>query len=218
LAIDARGAVLVVDSDGERDQYLPWYSPTRLFDVAAGMHHGWMLSGWSRSWNRPPWFFDTAPRLVEIGRGSPTGAVVYRHRQFPAAYRGGIFSACWSLGRIYYFPLASEGASYASHCEVFLQATGGAGFAPVDLAVGPKGDLFVAIGGRGTRGGVFRISYESPEAPPSDTPNVDPVSRVLNADQPLASWSRAQWIPLAKELGAKAFERAACDPSLSVAE
>ncbi len=218
LAIDGRGSIFLVDSDGERDQYLPWYSPTRLFDVAPGMHHGWMLSGWSRSWNRPPWFFDNAPRLLEIGRGSPTGALVYRHRQFPEQYRGGVFSCCWSLGCIYHFPLSPHGAGYASRRDVFLQATGGAGFAPVDMAVGPQGDLFVAIGGRGTRGGVFRIAYDSPTNPAQQPADNAPLRRVLAADQPLASWSRAQWIPLAKELGAEALERAACDSSLSAQE
>ncbi|HUY36427.1 MAG TPA: hypothetical protein VMV69_27065, partial [Pirellulales bacterium] len=61
-----------VDADGERDHYLPWYAPTRLFDVATGMEHGWLLQGWQRSWNRPESFPDNVERLVEIGRGSPT--------------------------------------------------------------------------------------------------------------------------------------------------
>ncbi|MEK6237057.1 MAG: hypothetical protein N2C14_20300, partial [Planctomycetales bacterium] len=46
LAFAEDGTLLMVDADGERDQYLPWYSPSRLFDVASGMLHGWMLKGW----------------------------------------------------------------------------------------------------------------------------------------------------------------------------
>jgi glucose/arabinose dehydrogenase len=74
LAFNADGAMF--DADGERDQHLPWYSPTRLFDIAPGMHHGWMLQGWQKSWNRPAYFPDNVDRLCEIGRGSPTGVIV----------------------------------------------------------------------------------------------------------------------------------------------
>jgi putative heme-binding domain-containing protein len=224
LTFDPRGSLWLVDSDGERDQYLPWYSPTRLFDVAQGMHHGWMLAGWARSWNRPAWFFDNTERIVEIGRGSPTGIDVYCHDQFPTSYIGGLLSCCWSLGRIYHFPLTPDGATYSSRAEVFLESTGNEGFAPVDLAVGPQGDLFVAIGGRGTRGGVFRISY--PSVPPSSSKtasdaadtNRSSLEAVLSANQPLSSWSRAAWIPTAKNLGRAAFEEAARDGARSPAE
>ena len=88
---------------------MPWYAPTRLFDIYPGMHHGWVLNGWQRSWSRPQNFFDNVPRLVELGRGSPTGLVVYRHSLFPPKYQGGLFSACWTLGRVYFLPLTPKG-------------------------------------------------------------------------------------------------------------
>jgi putative membrane-bound dehydrogenase-like protein len=174
LDFHAAGQLFTVDSDGERDQHLPWYSPTRLFDIAPGQHHGWVLSGWQRSWNRPAWFPDTVPRLLEIGRGSPTGLVVYRHHQFPDHYQGAIFSCCWTLGRVYCFPLQPEGSSYTSQVELFLQTSGTTGFAPVDLAVDPSGDLLVAIGGRGTQGGIFRVRYRGEQVPqPKSESSVD---------------------------------------------
>ncbi len=214
LDFDAAGHLLTVDSDGERDHHLPWYAPTRLFDIAQGMEHGWLLQGWMRGWNRPSSFFDNVERMVEIGRGSPTGVVAYRHRSFPVHYRGGVFSACWTLGRVYYFPLEASDATCKSRLEIFMQTTGDVGFAPVDLAVGPQGDLFVAIGGRHTRGGVFRVRYNSP-AP--EAANVAPLEQVLEADQPLSSWSRAVWVPIAKTLGKPALERAVENESLGVA-
>jgi putative membrane-bound dehydrogenase-like protein len=206
LDFNEHGHLFTVDADGERDQYLPWYAPNRLFDVAQGMHHGWVLRGWTRSWNRPEYFPDSVERLVEIGRGSPTGLVCYRHRAFPPKYRGGIFSACWTLGNIYYFPLTPKGSTYTSQKEIFLRPTGQTGFAPVDLAVGPAGDMFIAIGGRGTRGGVFRVGYLGPRPPEPAVPVLpaEPL-QVLDADQPLTSWSRANWVPIAKELGANAM-------------
>lgn len=214
LDFDASGHLWTVDSDGERAHHLPWYTPTRLFDVAQGMHHGWLESGWQRNWARPAAFFDNVTRAAELGRGSPTGLVVYRHRQFPARYCGGVFSACWTLGRIYFLPLQRDGATYVSQPELFLESSAESGFAPVDMAVSPKGDLFVAIGGRGTRGSVYRIRYEA--AAPVERRRATPLDMVLKADQPLASWSRAAWVPIARLLGREPFERALLDRSRDV--
>ncbi|MEX0679654.1 MAG: hypothetical protein WD063_21470 [Pirellulales bacterium] len=213
LDFDAFGHLLTVDADGERDHHLPWYAPNRLFDVAQGMDHGWMLKGWTRSWNRPQSFFDNVERMVEIGRGSPTGVVAYRHRRFPKRYRGGVFTACWTFGRVYYFSLVPAGASCRTTLETFMETTGDVGFAPCDLAVGPEGDLFVAIGGRRTRGSVFRVRYArcADEAPPAE-----PLGQVLAADQPQSSWSRARWLPAARQLGARAFQDAVGDERLDV--
>jgi putative membrane-bound dehydrogenase-like protein len=216
LAFNARGDLFTVDSDGERIHHMPYYTPTRLYDVAQGMHHGWPLSGWQRGWARPACWPDNVERLVEIGRGSPTGVIVYRHRAFPKRYQGGVFSLCWTFGRVYFFPLESKGSSYASKLEVFMRTTGDVGFAPTDMAVGPAGDLFIAIGGRGTRGSVFRVRYTGPEkAAPLPA---DPLRAVLAADEPLSSWARARWVPAAKQLGAAAFAAAALDERLPETE
>jgi putative membrane-bound dehydrogenase-like protein len=212
LDFDALGRMFTVDADGERDHHLPWYAPNRLFDIAVGQHHGWMIGGWQRSWNRPEYFPDNVARLVEIGRGSPTGLLCYRHRRFPARYRQGVFSICWTFGTVYFFPTQPQGASYAASMETFLQTTGSVGFAPVDLAVGPEGDLFVAIGGRGTRGGVYRVRYVGDSTSPAGSPAPpaeDPIASVLDADQPLSSWSRARWVPQAMALGRRVFLDAA---------
>jgi putative heme-binding domain-containing protein len=218
LDFDAAGHLLTVDADGERDHHLPWYAPTRLFDVAQGMEHGWLLMGWTRGWNRPPSLPDNVERMVEIGRGSPTGLVVYRHRAFGPRYQGGVFSACWSMGRVYYLPLESAGATCRSKLETFVETTGDVGFAPCDLAVGPQGDLFIAIGGRRTRGSVFRVRpiAAANQQPAQPTPTA--LSAVLSAYQPLTSWSRARWRPLAEALGPAAFEQAAEDESLPLDE
>lgn len=201
------GHIFTVDADGERDHHLPWYAPTRLFDIGQGVHHGWVLEGWKRSWNRPESYFDSAPRLAELGRGSPTGLTVYRHHQFPERYRGSVLSACWTLGRVYHIPLEQEGSSFTAKPEVFLETTGDVGFAPVDLAVGPAGELYVAIGGRRTRGSVFRVRYEpsaeEKKAPPQ--PALTEMQQLLDAPQPLSAWSRAIWKPLATKLGREAI-------------
>lgn len=224
LAFAEQGELLTVDSDGERDHHLPWYEPTRVFQVQLGGHHGWLLQGWQQSWSRPAHCTDSVPRLAELGRGSPTGVCVYRHTQFPAKYQGSLFSACWTMGRVYHVPLqrTSEGLVSSSPPEIFLQTNGDVGFAPVDMAVGPKGDLFVAIGGRRTRGGVFRISYQeengvakgSDAAAPEEWQDME----FLAAKEPLSAWSRAEWLPRLQKVSRSRLMEAAQASSLSVAQ
>lgn len=215
LTFNQFGQVFTVDADGERDHHLPWYTPNRLFDIAQGMEHGWMIEGWTRSWNRPERFFDNVDRLIEIGRGSPTGLVVYRHNRFPQRYREGVYSICWTLGRIYFHHLKRHGGSYQGEMEIFMQTTGNVGFAPVDLAVSPQGDLFVAIGGRGTKGSVFRVRYGDAPQPPAAE---NDLKKVLAAPQPQSSWSRAQWLPRAQKLGRAPFDKAVLDDRLPLIE
>lgn len=222
LDFGSTGHLFTVDSDGERDQYLPWYSPTRVFDVATGQHHGWVQRGWQHSWNRPAYFCDSMSRAANLGRGSPTGVCTYRHRQFPPAYRDAIFSCCWTLGRVYALrPVASptSGGVEIDGAQVFLETAGETGFAPVDVVVGTQGELFVAIGGRQTRGSVFRVTYvgERGEAKPAISPASD-LDRVLRADQPLAAWSRARWLPVARNLTRDALRQAIEDAKRSPAE
>ncbi len=219
LDFNAHGQLFTVDSDNERDHHLPWYAPTRLFAVAEGMHHGWVLPGHTRSWNRPPYFPDVAPRLSEIGRGSPTGLVVYRHHRFGPEFQGDVFSACWTLGRVYRFDAEKERPLEKCQPTVFLETTGDTGFAPVDLAIGPEGDMFVAIGGRGTRGGVFRVSH-SPVMAESDDAAVihDELYRLLTADQPLSAWSRKKWLDRARKLDRQTLMSAIQDMKRSLLE
>lgn len=223
LAFDSAGNVITWDADGERVHHLPWFVPTRLFSMRTGASHGW-LDARSNYWNPPGHFFDHARPLAELGRGSPTGVEVYRHRAFPPRYHGGVFLADWSFGRILFHPLPEDDGAEPDDegTEVFVEAVGG-GFAVTALAVGPEGDLFASVGGRDTRGAVYRIRHRPPASGDGDDGDghdeaveADDLRRVLGADQPLASWSRARWVPLARGLGRGAFEAAAMDPGLSL--
>jgi putative membrane-bound dehydrogenase-like protein len=217
---NAAGDVFTYDSDVESDYFLPWYSPTRLYHIAPGGHHGWRLTGWKRSWCRPDYYLDTVDILWPVGRGSPTGVVCYRHDQFPEHYRGGVFAADWTFGKVYFFPLEGDGASYRTRPEVFLEPTGTHGFAPTDLCVAPDGSLFLCIGGRKTRGAVYHIEYVGDgKAPPRRASGPGPdLDGVLRAPQPLDAWSRARWVPLARKLGAAPFAAAVADETRPAAD
>ncbi len=196
MDFNSDGELFTFDSDNERCVSLPWYEPTRFYHVIPGGHYGWLAPQHAQFWRLPPYFPDVVAPVATLGRGSPTGVVCYKHAQFPAEYRGGFFLADWTFGRIYFVPLERSGASYTGKPRVFLQSVGDNGFAPTALAVHPKtGELFVSIGGRGTRGAVYRIRYAKNDKA------IDP--------QEVAKWQpkprSLDWQPaLAKELPEKA--------------
>ncbi|WP_339910686.1 PVC-type heme-binding CxxCH protein, partial [Symmachiella dynata] len=156
------GDLFTFDSDGEREVSLPWYRPTRVFHVVPGGDAGWV----SRNWKFPDYFLDMPPVVGAFGRGSPSGVVSYRHTQFPEQYRGALFVEDWTFGRVIAMPLAPEGSTYSSEPVEFITGKGEFGFAPTDIEVGPDGSLYVSVGGRGTRGGVYRIQYDGDEPKP----------------------------------------------------
>jgi putative heme-binding domain-containing protein len=154
------GEPFTYDSDNERCVGLPWYEGCRFYHVIPGGHYGWEAPQRAQFWRMPPYFPDVVAPIADLGRGSPTGVACYRHRQFPEKYRGSFFLADWTFGRIWNVLLKRNGSSYEGKPELFLEATGDQGFAPVALRVHPQtGDLYVAIGGRGTRGAVYRVRY-----------------------------------------------------------
>ncbi len=154
------GELFTYDSDNERCVSLPWYEPTRFYHVIEGRHYGWLNPQHAAFWRRPPYFVDAVAPVATLGRGSPTGVACYRHNQFPTEYHGGFFLCDWTFGKIYFVKLERKGASYRAEPRVFLESLGENGFAPTACAVDEKtGDLYVSIGGRGTRGGVYRIRH-----------------------------------------------------------
>jgi putative heme-binding domain-containing protein len=154
------GELFTFDSDNERCVSLPWYESTRFYHVMPGGHYGWQAPQRGQWWRQPPYFADVVAPVATLGRGSPTGVACYRHVQFPPAYRGGIFLLDWTFGRVYFLTLQRSGSTYTCRKQVFLESVGDNGFAPTALAVHPvTGDLFISIGGRGTRGAVYRIRY-----------------------------------------------------------
>jgi putative membrane-bound dehydrogenase-like protein len=155
FAINETGDLFVFDSDSEREVSLPWYRPIRVLHTLPGSHAGWV----SQNWIRPDHYLDMPGVVASFGRGSPTGVVCYQHTQFPRHYRGALFVLDWTFGRVLAVPLKKFGGSWTSTPYAFLSPKGDFGFAPTDAEVGPDGSLYISVGGRGTRGGVFKVTY-----------------------------------------------------------
>src|SRR5262249_24454904 len=133
---------------------------------------------------------------------------------FPERYRGGLFILDWTFGRVFFLPLEPDGATYRTRPEVFLEAVGTSGFNPTDAVVAHDGALLISMGGRGTRGAVYRVEYVGDSrraAPPRrGGPRTD-WEAVLYAPQPLDTWSRSGWVPLARRLGPDPFAAVVAD-------
>ncbi len=219
FAFNPQGDLFTYDSDEEREISLPWYRPTRVYHALAAADHGWV----SKSWMRRDGYFDMPPAMASFGRGSPTGVACYRHTQFPEKYRGALFVLDWTYGRVHALPLKLANDTWSAEPELFMNGTGQNGFAPTDVEIGPDGSLYVCVGGRGTRGAVYRIRYTGEQSPaaevksPKSPTHEEKLVGVLAAHQPLSSWSRADWKPIATELGPLPFRKAVVDKALSSA-
>jgi putative membrane-bound dehydrogenase-like protein len=213
FAFNSFGDRFVFDSDGERDVSLPWYRPTRVFLAFPGSHAGWISPGWKRPDNYP----NMPPVVTSCGRGSPTGVICYRHHQFPPEYRDALFILDWTFGRVLTVKLAARGAAWNGTAERFMSSVGQFGFAPTDIEVTPAGELLICVGGRGTHGSVFRVRYDGGESSRPSTQGTSPtdeLAQCLSAPQPRSSWSRDQWLPLARKLGPTRLAAAATNQQL----
>jgi len=159
FAFNSEGEIFLHDSDMESDEGTSWYRPTQLFHVVGGADFGWR-SGWGK-W--PSYYPDTVAPIAKTGRGSPSGSVIYDHVRFPEQYRGSIFLGDWTNGRVLAVNPKRKGASYETTVETFME---GRPLNVTDLAVGPEdGGLYIALGGRDSSGGIYRVRWVGDVAP-----------------------------------------------------
>ncbi len=193
LAFSPEGELFIHDSDMESDLGTTWYRPTRICHVIAGSELGWR-SGWAK-W--PEYFVDSLPSIADTGRGSPTGAVFYNHHMFPQPYHNALFLADWSEGRILAVQLKPNGASYTASTEVFLQ---GQPLNVTDLDVGPDGWLYFVTGGRGTGGGLYRVTWKG--SVPESVRNLGTgIAPAIRQPQLQSAWGRQQVARVCQRLG-----------------
>lgn len=194
VAFNRAGDLFAHDSDMETDEGTPWFRPTQLFHVTPGSDLGWR-SGWAR-W--PEYFLDCVPAMLDTGRGSPTGSVVYNHFAFPSRYHDALFLADWSDGRILVTRLKPSGSSYTASTEVFLQ---GHPLNITDVEVGPEGGLYFITGGRGTGGGLYRVIWKG-QIPASVSNLGGGIAAAIRQPQLNSAWARQQVAKLRTQIGA----------------
>ena len=192
LVFNSQGELFCHDSDMESNIGHAWYRPTRIYHVADGAEFGWR-SGWSKF---PDYFADVMEPAATTGRGSPTGAVLYQHMQFPSRYHNTMFMADWSEGRILAVKEQTNGAGYQATPEVFLA---GKPLNVTDLAVGEDGTLYFATGGRGTTGGVYRVVWKG-TIPAHMLTFKNDLERVIRHPQPQSAWARQNTALIKKKL------------------
>jgi putative heme-binding domain-containing protein len=200
LAFNREGDLFIHDADMESDEGMTWYRPTRLCHIIPGGEYGWR-SGWAK-W--PDYFVDSLPPVLETGRGSPAGMVVYNHLMFPARYHGTVFTADWAQGRILAVKTKRSGATYTASSEVFLE---GNPLNVTDLEVGPDGWLYFTTGGRGTGGGIYRVVWRGQV--PAEVADIGTgLTAAIRQPQTQASYSRQNVAAIRKQMGSN------WDPSL----
>jgi len=195
-AFAPNGELWTFDSDMEWDEALPWYRPVRVCHAPMGSEFGWRTG----SSKIPAYALDTLPAANDVGRGSPVGMDFYDHYLFGELaasgppknkYRGCCFMCDWSLGIIYAVFPERDGAGYKAKVERFCT---GSPLNVTDCAVAPDGSLYFTMGGRGSQGGVYRITRGMWGIGMKTEKTVDSRARELASEltyQPLSAWGRA---------------------------
>src|SRR4051794_1823504 len=212
LGMNYLGDLFSFDSDMEWHVGLPWYRPVRLNHWIVGGDQGWHEVG-----ANPPYYIDSLPRILDVGRGSPTWGTFYEHNQLPIRYRN-TFLVCdyrWkresndqynTAGRLVAFFLKRKGASWGADMETLARPKPGArdsngkpiNFALVDVVVAPDGSLILSDHNQG----LWRIYYGD-KAPLNATTleagskrrRIVPgamLSQLLSLPRPGAEWSRTR--------------------------
>ncbi len=188
LDFNADGELFTYDSDMEWDVALPWYRPTRILHIVPGGEYGFREG--NQKW--PETYADSLPAAVNIGLGCPTGAKFGTRSTFPATYKSAFFVMDWTYGRLLAIHLHEKGASYTASnplasytsprgpeasqdVEVFLT---GKGMPLTDMEFGKDGAMYLTVGGRGTQGGLYRVSWGGGEVVKADIVEPDPVDGV----------------------------------------
>lgn len=174
FAFNQQGDILLHDSDMESDEGTSWYRPTQVFHAFAGADFGWR-SGWAKF---PAYYPDVVAPLAKTGRGSPSGAVVYDHVLFPRQYHNAFFTADWAAGRIMAIRTVPNGGSYTTEMETFME---GRPLNATDIAIGPQdGALYIALGGRQSTGGIYRVRWTG-DVPAALTTYANPWEEIIRA-------------------------------------
>ena len=183
FAFNRDGELFTFDSDMEWDVGVPWYRPVRVNHCVLGAEFGWRNG--SAKW--PSYYVDSLPAALDIGRGSPTGVTFYQASQFPPEYHDSFLICDWSQGRILAVRLERRGATYVGTASELVS---GQPLKCTDIEVGPDGAVYFTTGGRGTQGGLFRVSWDRSGSGPGRVSQPLSIRDALDIDSPLSAFSQ----------------------------
>jgi glucose/arabinose dehydrogenase len=109
------------------------------------------------------------------GGSSITGVAFYQSGSYPTQYNGALFFADHTRNEIWAMLPGTNGLPDPSRLQSFVgvDTTGGAAGHPVDLKIGPGGDLFYVDMDDGT---VHRISFAAANQPPTAVVTANPTN------------------------------------------
>ena len=158
-AYNKAGDLFTYDADMEWDFNTPWYRPTRVCLVTSGSEFGWRNG--AGKW--PAYYPDSVPAILNIGPGSPTGVTFGYGAKFPKKYQDAFFMCDWSYGKLYAVHMSPSESGYKAEAEEFVTGTP---LPLTDLCVNPKdGAMYFLIGGRKTKSGLYRVTYNAQDDP-----------------------------------------------------
>lgn len=194
VAFNSDGDLFTFDSDMEWEVGMPFYKPVRVTHCTQGADFGWR----SNAGKWLPYFYDSLPSAVDVGRGSPTGIVMYEHQLAPRM----LIVSDWSMGRILGVELDPAGASYHGK---FSTLVSGNPLNVSDVEVDRDGSIIFTTGGRGTEGGVFRVRPPvQGDAPKKAVANS--IEDVLTLPQSSSGWAREDFLRVRKQVGNNGWE------------
>ncbi|MDC0157460.1 c-type cytochrome [Verrucomicrobia bacterium] len=155
FGLNRDGELFVYDADMEWDIGAPWYRPTRINHGVSGGESGWRAT--SKKWRE--YFPDTVGSVVDIGPGCPTGVIAGTNTKFPTHYRDALFICDWTFATMFSIHLKPNGSSYTGEKREFISNTKGS-LALTDVDVGPDGNMYFCVGGRGGQSSLYRVSYK----------------------------------------------------------
>jgi hypothetical protein len=163
-----------------------------LLHVAEAGDYGWRLAPGARRARtvavRVAVGGDSAgkmPPLLETGRGSPSGLLIYNGTRFPEAYRGLLIYPDAQRRLVRAYRVEPDGATFKAAEEFKLLEAADLQFRPCQAAAGPDGAIYV-VDRRGKGGRIYRLTWagtkDEPALPRSGMDSWSKIVQLPDAD------------------------------------
>jgi putative membrane-bound dehydrogenase-like protein len=170
----------------------------RLLHVAEGNDFGWRVRAGAPCCEADPLRTATSggkpgrmAAMLQTGRGSAAGLLVYNDARFPEPYRGLLYYADASRKLVRAYRVEPKGATFAVVEEIELFKADDPLFRPCQMVVGPDGAMYVCdwrtdsggagrLSGDGKHGRIYRLTWAGTKDRPAIAPRgMDSWARVI---------------------------------------